>query len=118
MAKRSDPRGPKGGVATCPRLSWGSGHFESGEEEQIWPTGGLCCYITLAVLSPMLSTGTKSEMAHVGTVAISPLPSRGSPTLQSKEDNQKSPTGGQRGRLGGTQLFRAGKKFWSAPLPG
>ena len=105
-------------LLNVPRLSCGFGHFQSGEQEQICPTGGLGGYIILVVLSPMLSTGKKSEMAHVGTVAISPQPSRGSPTPQRAEENQKSPTGGQRGCLGGTQLFRAGRKFRSAPLVG
>ena len=44
--------------------------------------------------------GAKSEVAHksqVGKVAISPLPSRGSPPLQSRGQNQKWPTSGQSG---------------------
>ena len=69
-----------------------------------------CCLVPNAEQGDRIRNG--------GTVPISPLPSRMSPTLQSGEENQNLPTGGQRGCLGGSQFFRAGGKILECPIGG
>ena len=49
--------------------------------------------------SPLEGTATASSDAQVGKMATSPLPSRGSPPLQSRGQNQKWPTSGRNGYL-------------------
>ena len=61
--------------------------------------------------------------SQVGKVATSPVPSRGSPPLQSEGENQKWPTCGQSGyvtpcRLRDRHRCRAGGKTTSGPLMG
>ena len=122
--------GPEvGKVATPPLPSRGSPPLQSGGQNQKWPTCGQNGYVTPAVSGiphrfrargkirsgslvgkmatpplpsrgspPLQSRGAKSDVAHnVGKVAMSPLPSRGSPPLQSAGQNQKWPTCGQNG---------------------
>ena len=113
--------GPQvGKMATSPLPYRGSPPLESGGQNQKWPTSGQSCYLTPAVsgIPTASERGTKSEVAHkwakwlrfraggkirsgpqVGKVATSPLPSRGSPPLQSGGQNQKWPTSGQNGYL-------------------
>ena len=85
--------------------------FRAGGENQKWSTYRQSGYTTPAVSgNPTASQRrAKSQMAHlwanwlrqsgrfVGKVAPSPLPSRGSPALQSRGENQKRPTYGQTG---------------------
>ena len=88
-----------GKVATSPLPSRGSPPLQSGGGNQKWPTCGQSGYVTLAVSGIPTATErrAKSEVAHLGKVAMSPLPSRGSPPLQSGGQNQKWPTCGQSG---------------------
>ena len=75
-----------GKVATSPLLPWGSPPLQSGGQNQKWPIHGKGGYITPADSGiPTASTrGAKSEVGPpVGKVATSPLPTRGSPPLQS-----------------------------------
>ena len=75
-----------GKVATSPLLPWGSPPLQSGGQNQKWPIHGKGGYITPAASGiPTASTrGAKSEVGPpVGKVATSPLPTRGSPPLQS-----------------------------------
>ena len=66
-----------------------------------WPTCWQSGYLTLAVSGiPNALHGSKIRSGPlVGKVATSSLPSRGSPPLQSGEQNQKWPTCGQSGYL-------------------
>ena len=116
-----------GKVATSPLPPRGSPPLQSGAQNQKWPTCGQSGYVTLAIsgIPTAAERGGKSEVAHlwakwlrhpcrlgdphrftaggirsgplVGKVATSPLPSRGSPPLQSGGGNQKWPTCGQSG---------------------
>ena len=88
-----------GKVATSPLPSRGSPPLQSGGGNQKWPTCGQSGYVTPAVSGIPTATErrAKSEVAHLGKVAMSPLPSRGSPPLQSGGQNQKWPTCGQSG---------------------
>ena len=111
-----------GKMATSPLPSRGSPPLQSGGQNQKWPTCGQNGYVTLAVsgIPTAAERGAKSEVAHlwakwlrhpcrlgiptaaergakseVGKMATSPLPSRGSPPLQSAGQNQTWPTSGQ-----------------------
>ena len=113
-----------GKMATSPLPPRGFPPLQSGGQNQKWPTCGQGGYITLAAsgIPSASERGTKSEVAHKWArwlhhlcrlgdrhrfkagdkirsckVATSPLPSRGSPTLQSGGGNQKWPTSGQSG---------------------
>ena len=122
-----------GKVATSQLPSRGSPPLQSGGGgggDQKWPTSGQSGYITPAVsgiptaatrggeirsgplvgkvaTSPLPSRGSPALQSgggggirsgpQVGKVATSPLPSRGSPPLQSGGGNQKWPTSGQEG---------------------
>ena len=91
-----------GKVATSPLPSRRSPPLQSGEGgNQKWPTCGQGGYVTPAVSGiPTASEwggGRIRSGPLVGKVATSPLPSRGSPPLQSGGQNQKWPTCGQGG---------------------
>ena len=116
-----------GKVATSPLRSRGSPPLQSGGQNQNWPTREQNGYVTPAVLGipSAAKRGAKSEVdhsrakwlchpcrlgdahrfragqnqkcQHVGKMATSPLPSRGSPAVQSGGPNQKWPTCGQNG---------------------
>ena len=89
-----------GKVARSPLPSRGSPSLKSGEVNQKWPTSGQSGYVTPAVSGiPTASErgGKIRSGPQVGKVATSPLPSRGSPSLQSGEENEKWPTSGQSG---------------------
>ena len=114
-----------GKVATSPLPSRGSPPLQSGGGGggvQKWPTCGQCGYVTPTVSGiPTASErgGGDLEVAHlwakwlrhpgggggdrsgpqVGKVAMSPLPSRGSPPLESGGKKQKWATVGQSGYL-------------------
>ena len=70
-------------------------------KNQKWPTCGQSGYVTPAVSGiPTAAERGGGEIRsgpQVGNVATSPLPSRGSPPLQSEGENQKWPTSGQNG---------------------
>ena len=94
--------GPQvGKVATSPLPSRGSPPLQSGGQNQKWPTCGQSGYVTPAVSGiPTASErggGGIRSGPQVGKVATSPLPSRGSPPLQSRGQNQTWPTCGQSG---------------------
>ena len=94
--------GPQvGKVATSPLPYRGSTPLQRGGQNQKGPTSGQSGYLTLAEsgIPAAPARGAKSEVAHVGKVATSPLPYRGSPPLQSGGQNQKWPTSGQIGYL-------------------
>ena len=81
--------------------SRGSPPLQSGGQNQKWPTCGQSGYVTPAVSEiPTASErgggGVRSDPL-VGKMAMSPLPSRGSPQLQRGGHNQKWPTCGQGG---------------------
>ena len=96
-----------GKVATSPLPSRGSPLLQSGGQNQKWPTSGQSGYATPAVwgIPTTSQRGAKSEVGGgeirsgplIGKVAMSPLPSRGSPPLQSGGPNQKWPTYGESG---------------------
>ena len=89
-----------GKVATSPLPSRGSPPLHSGGKNQKWPTSGQSGYVTPAVsgIPTASELGGKIRSGPlVGKVATSPLPSRGSPPLQSGGENQKWPTSGQSG---------------------
>ena len=84
-----------GKVATSPLPSRRSPPLQSGGQNQNLPTRGQSGYITPAVSGfPTASErGRKIRSGPpVGKVAVSPLPSQGSRTLQSSRENQKGPT--------------------------
>ena len=102
----------------------GPRHLRAADKIRIAPTCGRIGYITLGVsgVPNAEEQGTKSEVGpHVGTLATSPLLSRGSPMLQS---------GGQKQRwvhmwahwlhqpccLWGPQCFGAGDEIRSGPV--
>ena len=96
--------GPQvGKMATSPLPSRGSPPLQSGGGggKQKWPTCGRNGYVTPAVpgipTAAELGGGGIRSGPLVGKVAMSPLPSRGSPPLQSGGGNQKWPTCGQSG---------------------
>ena len=91
-----------GKVAMSPLPSRGSPPLQSGGQNQKWPTCGQRGYVTLAVsgIPTASERGGKIRSGPlVGKVATSPLPSRGSPPLQSGGGggDQKWPTYGQSG---------------------
>ena len=89
-----------GKVATSPMPSQGSPPLHSGGGNQKWPTCGQRGYVTPAVSGIPTAAERGGEIRSgplVGKVATSPLPSRGSPPLQSGGGNQKWPTNGQSG---------------------
>ena len=90
-----------GKVATSPLPSRGSPRLKNGGQNQKWPTSEQSGYVTPAVSGiPTASErggGGIRSGPLVGKVATSPLPSRGSPPLQSGGQNQKWPTSGQGG---------------------
>ena len=93
--------GPQvGKVATSPLPSRGSPPLQSGGQNQKWPTCGQSGYVTPAVSGIPTAAergGGIRSGPQVGKVATSPLPSRESPPLQSRGQNQKWPTSGQSG---------------------
>ena len=91
---RSGPQ--MGKVATSPLPSRGSPPLQSGGQNQKWPTSGKSGYVTPAV-SGIPTASQRRGKSEGGKVATSPLPSRGSPPLQSGGQNQKWPGGGQSG---------------------
>ena len=90
-----------GKVATSPLPTRRSLPLQSGGQNQKWPTCGQGGYVTLAVSGiPTASErggGGIRSGPRVGKVATSPLPSRGSPPLQSGGQNRKWPACGQSG---------------------
>ena len=83
-----------------PLPSRGSPPLQSGGQNQKWPTCGQGGYVTLAVsgIPNAAERGGEIRIGRlVGKVATSPLPSRGSPPLQSGGQNKKWPTCGQSG---------------------
>ena len=89
-----------GKVATSPLPSRGSPPLQSGGGNQKGPTCGQGGYVTPAVSGIPTAAERGREIRSgplVGKVATSPLPSRGSPPLQSGGQNQKWPTCGQSG---------------------
>ena len=81
-----------GKVATSPLPSWGSPPLQSGGGNQKWPTYGQSGYVTPAVSGIPTAAERGEEIRNgpqMGKVATSPLPSRGSPPLQSGGGNQK-----------------------------
>ena len=89
-----------GKVAMSPLPSRGSLPLQSGGGNQKWPTCGQSGYVTLAVSGIPTAVQRGGEIRSgplVGKVATSPLPSRGSPPLQSGGGDQKWPTCGQSG---------------------
>ena len=93
--------GPQvGKVATSPLRSRGSPPLQSGGQNQKWPTIGQSGYVTPTVsgipTAPQRAKKIRSG-PQVGKVATSPLPSRGSPPLQSVGQNQKWPSSRQSG---------------------
>ena len=91
-----------GKMATSPLPSRGSPPLQSGGQNQKWPTSRQNGYVTPAVSGiPTASPrggGGGSEVAHLWAKWLRhPLPSRGSPPLQSGGQNQKWPTYGQNG---------------------
>ena len=97
---RSGPQGGK--VATSPLPSQGSPPLQSGGGNQKWPTYGQSGYVTPAVSGIPTAAERGGEITSgplMGKVATSPLPSRGSPPLQSGGGggDEKWPTSGQSG---------------------
>ena len=120
-----------GKVATSPLPSRGSPPLPSGGGgggNQKWPTCGQSGYVTPAVSGIPTAAerggGGIRSGPLVGKVAMSPVPSRGSPPLQSGGQNQKRPTCGQSGyvtpcRTGDPHRCRAGGGgIRSGPLVG
>ena len=110
-----------GKVATSPLPSRGSPPLQSGGENQKWPTCGQNGYVTPAVSGIPTAArrgGGGGSGPLVGKVAMSPLPSRGSPPLQSGGQNQKWPTCGQSGYVSPavsgipTAAERGGNQKW------
>ena len=89
-----------GKVAMSPLPSRGSPPLQSGGQNQKWPIYGQSGYVTPAVSGIPTAAERGGEIRSgplVGKVATSPLPSRGSPPLQSGGGNQRWPTCGQSG---------------------
>ena len=113
-------------VATSPLPPGGSPPFQSGGQNQKWPTSGQGGYITPAASGDphRFKAGGKIRSGpQVGKVATSPLPPGGSPPLQSGGQNQKWPTSGQGGYItpaasGDPHRFKAGGKIGSGPQVG
>ena len=117
--------GPQvGKVATSPLPSRGSPPLQSGGKNQKWPNCGQSGYVTPAVsgIPHRCRAGGKITSGPLmGKVATSPLPSRGSPTLQSGGGKSevahlwakwlRHPY-----RLGDPHRFRAGEKSEVAHL--
>ena len=98
--KRSGPQFGK--VATSPLPSRGSPPLQSGGQNQKCSTCGQSGYVTPAVSGIPTASERGGKIRNgplVGKVAMSPLPSRGSPPLQSGGQNQKWPTCGQSGYI-------------------
>ena len=91
--------GPQvGKVATSPLPSRGSPPLRSGGQNQEWPKSGQSGYVTPSIWGIPTAAergGGITSGPLVGKVATSPVPSRGSPPLQSGGQNQKWPTYGQ-----------------------
>ena len=113
-------------VATSPLPSRGSPQLQSGGGNQKWPTCGQSGYVTPALSGIPTTAERGGEIRSgplVGKVAMSPLPSQGSPSLQS---------GGAKSevahlwakwlrhpyRLGDPHHYRAGGKIRSGPQVG
>ena len=95
------PTSGQSGYAT-PAVSGIPTAVERGGGNQNWPTSGQSGYVTPAVSGIPTAAdrgggGGVRTGPLVGKVATSPLPSRGSPPLQSGGQNQKWPTCGQSG---------------------
>ena len=76
-----------GKVATSPLPSRGSPPLQSGGKNQKWPTSGQSGYVTPAVSGIPTTAERGGEIRSgplVGKVATPPLPSQGSPSLQSR----------------------------------
>ena len=76
-----------GKVATSPLPSRGSPPLQSGGKNQKWPTSGQSGYVTPAVSRIPTTAERGGEIRSgplVGKVATPPLPSQGSPSLQSR----------------------------------
>ena len=89
-----------GKMATSPLPSRGSPPLQSGGGNQKWPTCGQNGYVTPCRLGDprrCRAGGRIRSGPLVGKMAMSPLPSRGSPPLQSGGQNQRWPTCGQNG---------------------
>ena len=89
-----------GKMATSPLPSRGSPRLQSGGQNQKWPTSRQSGYVTPAVSGIPTAAEPGGEIRsrpQVGKMAMSPLPSRGSPPLQSGGQNQKWPTTRQNG---------------------
>ena len=89
-----------GKVAMSPLRSRGSPPLQGRGQNQKWPTCRQSGYVTPAVseIPTALERGGEIRSGPLlGTVATSPLPSPGSPPLQSRGQNQKWPTCGQSG---------------------
>ena len=89
-----------GKMATSTLPSRGSPPLQSGGQNQKWPTCGQNGYVTPAVsgIPTAAERGAKIRSGPLmGKMATSPLPSRGSPPLQSGGQNHKWPTSGQNG---------------------
>ena len=87
-----------GKMATSPLPYRGSPTLQSKGQNQKWPTSGQSGYVTPAVSGIPTASEHGSKIRggpQVGKMATSPLPSRGSPPLQSGGQNQKWPTSGQ-----------------------
>ena len=83
-----------GNVATSPLPSRASPPLQTGGQNQKWPSFRQAGYVPSEIsgIPTASQRAEKSEVAH-----SSPLPSRGSPPLQSGGQNQKWPTSGQGG---------------------
>ena len=123
-----------------PLPSRGSPPLQSGGQNEKWPTCGQSGHVTPAVsgIPTAAKRGAASEVAHLWAKwlrnpcrlgdphrcrATSPLPSRGSPPLQSGGQNQKWPTCGQRGYVTPTvsgipTASERGGRIRSGPLVG
>ena len=118
------PTSGQGGYITPP--PWGSPPLQSGGQNQKWPTSGQGGYITPAAWG----VPTASERGYrirsgpqVGKVATSPLPSEGSPPLQSGRTESEVAHKWARWlhhpcRLRGPHRFRAGGRIRSGPQVG
>ena len=119
--------GPQvGKVATSPLPYRGSPPLQSRGQNQKWPTSGQSGYLTPAVsgIPTASERGDKIRSGpQVGEMATSPLPYRGSPTLQS--GGIKSEVAHKWAkwlphpcRIGDPHRFRAGGKIRSGPQVG
>ena len=87
-----------GKVATSPVPSRESPPLQCGGQNQKWPTCGQSGYVTPAVSGIPTAAEPGAEIRSdplVGKVAVSPLPSRGSPPLQSRGKIRSGPLVGK-----------------------